>query len=105
MSRHRLLDPEGAGRGDPGPRARATLVTGGPGTGKTAVALHRAAFLLYRDRRRYAGGILVVSPTALLVSYTEGVLPALGESQVAIRARQPGRRHRGGRYDTPGPPT
>ncbi|WP_042407046.1 HelD family protein, partial [Streptacidiphilus carbonis] len=67
--------------------AGATLVTGGPGTGKTAVALHRAAFLLYQDRRRYAGGILVVSPTPLLVSYTEGVLPALGEEgQVAIRA-------------------
>ncbi|MGF1431876.1 HelD family protein [Kitasatospora sp. LaBMicrA B282] len=69
------------------PAAGATLVTGGPGTGKTAVALHRAAFLLYQDRRRYAGGILVVSPTALLVSYTEGVLPSLGEEgQVAIRA-------------------
>jgi DNA helicase IV len=67
--------------------AGATLVTGGPGTGKTAVALHRAAYLLYHDRRRYAGGILVVSPTPLLVSYTEGVLPALGEEgQVAIRA-------------------
>lgn len=69
------------------PAAGATLVTGGPGTGKTAVALHRAAYLLYQDRRRYAGGILVVSPTPLLVSYTEGVLPALGEEgQVAIRA-------------------
>jgi hypothetical protein len=86
------------------PAAGATLVTGGPGTGKTAVALHRAAYLLYQDRRRYgvavsrsdanrggggrrAGGILVVSPTALLVSYTEGVLPSLGEEgQVAIRA-------------------
>ncbi|MFD4394039.1 HelD family protein [Kitasatospora sp. NPDC058478] len=67
--------------------AGATLVTGGPGTGKTAVALHRAAYLLYQDRRRYAGGILVVSPTPLLVSYTEGVLPSLGEEgQVAIRA-------------------
>ncbi|MFF4652650.1 HelD family protein [Streptomyces sp. NPDC001380] len=69
------------------PAAGATLVTGGPGTGKTAVALHRAAYLLYQDRRRYAGGILVVSPTPLLVSYTEGVLPSLGEEgQVAIRA-------------------
>jgi hypothetical protein len=67
--------------------AGATLVTGGPGTGKTAVALHRAAYLLYQDRRRYAGGILVVSPTPLLVAYTEGVLPSLGEEgQVAIRA-------------------
>ncbi|MGP4114823.1 HelD family protein [Streptomyces sp. 4N509B] len=69
------------------PAVAVTEVTGGPGTGKTAVALHRAAYLLYADRRRYAGGILVVSPTPLLVSYTEGVLPALGEEgQVAIRA-------------------
>ncbi len=69
------------------PAASVTEVAGGPGTGKTAVALHRAAYLLYQDRRRYAGGILIVSPTPLLVSYTEGVLPALGEEgQVAIRA-------------------
>ncbi|MET9221610.1 UvrD-helicase domain-containing protein [Streptomyces sp. NPDC003300] len=69
------------------PAASVTEVTGGPGTGKTAVALHRAAYLLYQDRRRYAGGILCVSPTPLLVSYTEGVLPSLGEEgQVAIRA-------------------
>ncbi|MGW1886735.1 HelD family protein [Streptomyces sp. NPDC001970] len=69
------------------PAASVTYVEGGPGTGKTAVALHRAAYLLYQDRRRYAGGILVVSPTPLLVAYTEGVLPSLGEEgQVAIRA-------------------
>lgn len=69
------------------PAASVTEVSGGPGTGKTAVALHRAAYLLYQDRRRYAGGILVVSPTPLLVAYTEGVLPSLGEEgQVAIRA-------------------
>ncbi|MFJ6634208.1 HelD family protein [Streptomyces sp. NPDC091376] len=69
------------------PAASVTEVAGGPGTGKTAVALHRAAYLLYQDRRRYAGGILVVSPTPLLVAYTEGVLPSLGEEgQVAIRA-------------------
>ncbi|MFJ4968894.1 HelD family protein [Streptomyces sp. NPDC088755] len=69
------------------PAASVTEVTGGPGTGKTAVALHRAAYLLYQDRRRYAGGILIVSPTPLLVAYTEGVLPSLGEEgQVAIRA-------------------
>ncbi|MEU8530853.1 MULTISPECIES: HelD family protein [Streptomyces] len=69
------------------PAASVTYVEGGPGTGKTAVALHRAAYLLYQDRRRYAGGILIVSPTPLLVSYTEGVLPSLGEEgQVAIRA-------------------
>ncbi|MFI2640429.1 HelD family protein [Streptomyces sp. NPDC018610] len=69
------------------PASSVTYVEGGPGTGKTAVALHRAAYLLYQDRRRYAGGILIVSPTPLLVSYTEGVLPSLGEEgQVAIRA-------------------
>ncbi|MFF4542694.1 HelD family protein [Streptomyces sp. NPDC001435] len=69
------------------PAASVTYVEGGPGTGKTAVALHRAAYLLYQDRRRYSGGILIVSPTPLLVAYTEGVLPSLGEEgQVAIRA-------------------
>ncbi|MGI5443611.1 HelD family protein [Streptomyces shenzhenensis] len=69
------------------PAGTVTYVEGGPGTGKTAVALHRAAYLLYQDRRRYAGGILIVSPTPLLVAYTEGVLPSLGEEgQVAIRA-------------------
>ncbi|EMF26798.1 hypothetical protein H114_22333 [Streptomyces gancidicus BKS 13-15] len=69
------------------PAASVTYVEGGPGTGKTAAALHRAAYLLYQDRRRYAGGILIVSPTPLLVAYTEGVLPSLGEEgQVAIRA-------------------
>ncbi|MFR9790926.1 HelD family protein [Streptomyces sp. MB22_4] len=69
------------------PAASITYVEGGPGTGKTAVALHRAAYLLYQDRRRYVGGILIVSPTPLLVAYTEGVLPSLGEEgQVAIRA-------------------
>ncbi|MFD5101127.1 HelD family protein [Streptomyces albidochromogenes] len=69
------------------PAASVTEVSGGPGTGKTAVALHRAAYLLYQNRRKYAGGILIVSPTPLLVAYTEGVLPSLGEEgQVAIRA-------------------
>ncbi|MET8979191.1 UvrD-helicase domain-containing protein [Streptomyces sp. NPDC004539] len=69
------------------PAASVAYVEGGPGTGKTAVALHRAAYLLYQDRRRYAGCILIVSPTPLLVAYTEGVLPSLGEEgQVAIRA-------------------
>ncbi|GGS65678.1 UvrD-helicase domain-containing protein [Streptomyces griseoviridis] len=69
------------------PAASVAQVEGGPGTGKTAVALHRAAYLLYQDRRRYSGGILIVSPTPLLVAYTEGVLPSLGEEgQVAIRA-------------------
>ena len=44
-----------------------TEITGGPGTGKTVVALHRAAYLLYSDRRRFeAGGILVVGPVVRL---------------------------------------
>ncbi|WP_255953160.1 HelD family protein [Streptomyces odontomachi] len=85
------------------PAASITHVEGGPGTGKTAVALHRAAYLLYQDRRRYSGGILIVSPTPLLVAYTEGVLPSLGEEgQVAIRAV--GSLHEGVEatlYDTP----
>ncbi|MDT3399308.1 AAA family ATPase [Streptomyces sp. B1866] len=87
------------------PAASVIEVEGGPGTGKTAVALHRAAYLLYQDRRRYAGGILVVSPTPLLVAYTEGVLPSLGEEgQVAIRALGSlvdGAEASGEGYDTP----
>ena len=46
------------------PGSGVTIVSGGPGTGKTAVALHRAAYLLYSDRNRFAGGgILVVGPS------------------------------------------
>ena len=41
-----------------------TMISGGPGTGKTVVALHRAAYLLYSDRRRFeTGGVLVVGPS------------------------------------------
>src|SRR5690606_34736982 len=71
-------------------RARATGVTyieGGPGTGKTVVALHRAAYLLYRDRRRYEGaGVLLVGPSATFLSYVERVLPSLGEETVELRS-------------------
>ncbi|MEX1907790.1 AAA family ATPase [Janibacter sp. Y6] len=64
-----------------------TEITGGPGTGKTVVALHRAAYLLYNDRRRYeSGGILVVGPSAAYTAYIERVLPSLGEDSVALRA-------------------
>ena len=64
-----------------------TEITGGPGTGKTVVALHRAAYLLYADRRRYeSGGILVVGPSAAYTAYIERVLPSLGEDSVALRA-------------------
>ncbi len=62
-------------------------ISGGPGTGKTVVALHRAAFLLYTDRRRYeTGGVLVVGPSGVFMRYIERVLPSLGETAVALRS-------------------
>ncbi len=62
-------------------------ISGGPGTGKTVVALHRAAFLLYTDRSRYErGGVLVVGPSGVFMRYIERVLPSLGETAVALRA-------------------
>ncbi|MCH8626262.1 helicase [Arsenicicoccus piscis] len=64
-----------------------TEITGGPGTGKTVVALHRAAYLLYSNRRRFeSGGILVVGPSSAYTAYIERVLPSLGEDSVALRA-------------------
>ncbi|MGN6753169.1 MAG: HelD family protein [Intrasporangium sp.] len=63
-----------------------TEISGGPGTGKTVVALHRAAYLLYSDRRRFeSGGILVVGPSAAYTAYIERVLPSLGEESVILR--------------------
>jgi DNA helicase IV len=62
-------------------------ITGGPGTGKTVVALHRAAYLLYSDRRRYeGGGVLIVGPSTVFMRYIERVLPSLGETAVALRS-------------------
>jgi RecA/RadA recombinase len=64
-----------------------TLITGGPGTGKTQVALHRAAYLLYTDRGRFADGrVLVVGPSTVFTGYIGRVLPALGEDSVHLRA-------------------
>ena len=64
-----------------------TVISGGPGTGKTVVALHRAAYLLYSNRRRFErGGILVVGPSALFMNYIERVLPSLGEDSVTLRS-------------------
>src|SRR4029079_16736483 len=61
------------------------VVQGGPGTGKTAVALHRAAFLLYTYRERLArSGVLVVGPNSLFLRYIEQVLPSLGETGVVM---------------------
>lgn len=70
-------------------RAPATgtmVVSGGPGTGKTVVALHRVAYLLYRDRDRFEGrGVLVIGPSAAFTEYTARVLPALGEDRAVQR--------------------
>ncbi len=69
------------------PSRGVTEITGGPGTGKTVVALHRAAYLLYSERRRFeAGGVLVVGPSAAYTAYIERVLPSLGEESVSLRA-------------------
>ncbi|MCU1602133.1 MAG: family ATPase [Frankiales bacterium] len=57
-------------------------VQGAPGTGKTAVGLHRAAYLLYAHRQRLQTGVLVVGPNRAFLSYVQEVLPALGEIRV-----------------------
>ena len=80
------------------------VVQGGPGTGKTAVALHRAAYLLYTHRFPLeTQGVLVVGPNPLFLRYIEHVLPSLGETgvtlstisglvpNVAVRGRDSGR--------------
>lgn len=59
------------------------LVQGGPGTGKTVVALHRAAYLLYDQRHALAeNGVLIVGPTSHFLAYISDVLPSLGETGV-----------------------
>lgn len=64
-----------------------TTITGGPGTGKTVVALHRAAFLLYSHRARLEnGGVLVIGPSSIFMNYIERVLPSLGEDSVTLRS-------------------
>jgi DNA helicase IV len=61
------------------------VVQGGPGTGKTVVALHRAAYLLYTHREQLARrGVLVVGPNATFMRYIEQVLPSLGETEVVL---------------------
>jgi DNA helicase IV len=80
------------------------VVEGGPGTGKTVVALHRAAYLLYTYRKRLARrGILVIGPSAAFLRYIDQVLPSLGENDVVLAttatlfpgAEASGRTHRG----------
>jgi DNA helicase IV len=63
----------------------ALVVTGGPGTGKTAVALHRVAYLMYARREWYGRrGVLVVGPSDVFVDYISAVLPSLGETSVRL---------------------
>lgn len=67
------------------PLPGAVVVQGGPGTGKTAVALHRAAYLLYTHRERLArSGVLIVGPSTAFMRYIERVLPSLGETGVVM---------------------
>ncbi|KGM13309.1 HelD family protein [Cellulomonas bogoriensis] len=66
-----------------GDLAGALVVQGGPGTGKTAVALHRAAYLLYTHRRALErSGVLVLGPSRVFLRYIDQVLPSLGETGV-----------------------
>ncbi|WP_435880946.1 HelD family protein [Streptosporangium subroseum] len=61
------------------------VVQGGPGTGKTVVALHRAAYLLYTHREKLARrGVLILGPNLTFLRYIEQVLPSLGETDVLL---------------------
>lgn len=75
------------------------VVQGGPGTGKTAVALHRVAYLFYAERTRLErSGVLLVGPSRTFLRYVEQVLPSLGETGVVsttIADLVPGVRARG----------
>ena len=81
----------------------ALVVQGGPGTGKTAVALHRAAYLLYAHRQKLeTSGVLVVGPTRAFLTYIEEVLPSLGETGVVMQSL--GELYPGVSADTDDPP-
>jgi DNA helicase IV len=67
------------------PLNQLTVVEGGPGTGKTVVALHRAAWLLYTHRERLArDGVLIIGPSPTFLHYIDQVLPSLGETDVVL---------------------
>lgn len=75
------------------------VVQGGPGTGKTAVALHRAAYLLYQHRDTIArSGVLLVGPSPVFLKYIEQVLPSLGETGAVLLT--PGQLYPGVETDT-----
>src|SRR4029450_13641544 len=64
--------------------AEPACIQGGPGPGKTAVRLHRVAFLLYEHRERLSrDGVLVVGPSRAYLAFIRDVLPGLGEARVA----------------------
>ena len=68
------------------PHKGVIVVQGGPGTGKTAVALHRAAYLLYTFRQKLdRSGVLILGPNSTFLDYIARVLPSLGESGVVLR--------------------
>jgi len=81
------------------PQSGVLVVQGGPGTGKTVVALHRAAYLLYTHRFPLEDqGVLVIGPNRVFLRYIEQVLPSLGEAgieQVVLSDLIPGVRVRG----------
>ncbi|HVM53862.1 MAG TPA: UvrD-helicase domain-containing protein [Acidimicrobiales bacterium] len=67
------------------PKAGVLVVQGAPGTGKTAVALHRAAYLLYAEHQSFRGSaILFVGPNDTFLRYVEEVVPSLGEDRVVL---------------------
>lgn len=67
------------------PLDQITVVEGGPGTGKTVVALHRAAWLLYTYRNRLSkDAVLVIGPSNVFLRYIDQVLPSLGETDVVL---------------------
>lgn len=67
------------------PLNQVTVVEGGPGTGKTVVALHRAAWLLYTYRQKLAkDAVLVIGPSNVFLKYIDQVLPSLGETDVVL---------------------
>ncbi|GIM93442.1 HelD family protein [Paractinoplanes toevensis] len=83
------------------PHRGSTVVQGGPGTGKTVVALHRAAYVLFAFPAAAERGVLVVGPDARFLDYISRVLPALGENDVRLVTRfEVG----GGRATIPAPP-
>lgn len=68
------------------PLSGVVVVQGGPGTGKTAVALHRAAYLLYQHRERIAkSGVLLIGPSPVFLKYIEQILPSLGETGAVLQ--------------------